>query len=123
MTKENKQEKTTNSALTWGMLSALAASLCCIGPLALILLGVGGASTALSIGYRKPYFLVFGVIILGFGFYKLYRKSCETKHLSRKQQIAIFGGSFLAAALLYYLLTFVITPLIAPWVYQFRFGG
>lgn len=123
MMKGNKQDKTTDSALKWGALSALAASLCCIGPLVLILLGVGGASTALSIGYRKPYFFVLGVIILGFGFYTLYRKSCKTKHLTRQQQMFIFGGSFLVAALLYYLLTFVITPLIAPWVYQFRFGG
>lgn len=120
---ENEQEKTTNSALKWGVLSALVASLCCVGPLVLILLGVGGASTAISIGYRQPYFLVFGVAILGFGFYKLYRKSCRSKHLTSKQQIIVFGGSFLAAALLYYLLTFVITPLIAPWVYQLRFGG
>lgn len=123
MMKESEQNKITDSALRWGLLSALVASLCCVGPLALILLGVGGASTALSIGYRKPYFIILGVIILGFGFYKLYQKNCETKHLNRKQQIAIFGGSFLAAALLYYLLTFVIAPLIAPWVYQFRFGG
>lgn len=120
---KGEQNKTTNSALMWGLLSALVASLCCVGPLALILLGVGGASTALSIGYRKPYFLAFGVIILGFGFYKLYRKNCETKHLNRKQQVAIFVGSFVVAVLLYYLLTFVIAPLVAPWVYQLRFGG
>lgn len=120
--KEETQEKTTNSAMTWGIASALLASLCCVGPLVLILLGVGSASTALSIGYRKPYFLIFGLVVLSAAIYKLYRKSCRTKHLSRKQQLLIFGGSFLAAALLYYLLTFIITPLIAPVIYQWRFG-
>ena len=52
------------------MLSALIASLCCIGPLVLVLFGIGGASTALAIGYRKPYFLLFGLamLIIGFGF-------------------------------------------------------
>lgn len=121
--KKIEQEKTANSALKWGVISSFAASLCCLGPLVLILLGVGGASTALSIGYRRPYFLAFGIVILGFGFYRLYRKSCRSKHLTDRQRLLIFGGSFLAAALLYYLLTFVVTPLVAPWVYQFRFGG
>lgn len=118
--KEGK--KTTNTALKWGVLSALVASLCCIGPLVLILLGVGGASTALSIGYRKPYFLLFGLVILAIGFYFIYRKNCKREHLDKKQQIAIFGGSFIVTALLYYLLAFVATPLIAPFVYQFKFG-
>ena len=120
---QKEQEKTTNSALRWGAFSAFLASLCCIGPLALILLGVGGASTAISIGYRKPYFLAFGLIILGYGFYKLYRKSCKAKHMTKTQQIYIFGGAFIAAVLLYYLLTFVIVPLIAPLVYRLRFGS
>lgn len=121
--KEPEQKLTSDSALKWGVFSALLASLCCIGPLVLILLGVGGASTALSIGYRKPYFLVLGLIILGAAFYKLYRKSCRQEHLSKRQQLLIFGGSFLAAALFYYWLTFIVTPLIAPWIYQWRYGG
>lgn len=120
---EEKPDKTTNLTLRWGIFSAFIASLCCVGPLALILLGVGGASTALSIGYRKPYFLVLGAAILTYGFYRLYRKSCQTKHLSRKQQALIFGGSFVAAVLLYYLLTFVLVPLVAPFVYQRRYGS
>ena len=121
--KENKLAKTSNSALKQGLLSALIASLCCIGPLVLILLGVGGASTALSIGYRKPYFLAFGAIVLAIGFYRLYHRSCRQENLTTKQQLSIFGGSFVAAALLYYLLTFVVAPWIAPWIYQWRFGG
>lgn len=121
--KEDKQDDTTNSVLKWGVFSAFIASLCCIGPLALILLGIGGASTALSIGYRKPYFLVFGFLVLAYGFYRLYRKSCRIKHLSHKQQVLIFGGSFVAAALLYYLLTFVLVPLVTPFIYQLRYGS
>lgn len=117
------QKTTSDSALKWGLLSAFVASLCCIGPLALILLGVGGASSALAIGYRKPYFLVIGLSVLAIGLYRLYKKSCQKQHLTRKQQLVIFGGAFVTAVLLYYFLTFVVTPLIAPWVYQWRFGG
>ncbi len=120
--KEANQGKTTNSAIKWGVLSALVASLCCVGPLVLILLGVGGASTALSIGYRKPYFLAIGLAVLGVAFYRIYRKTCCEEHLTRKQQLLIFSGAFLVAALLYYLLTFIVTPLAAPFIYQLRFG-
>lgn len=120
--KENEQKSTSDSALKWGVLSAVLASLCCVGPLAIILLGIGSASSALAIGYRKPYFLAIGGLVLTFGFYRIYRKSCHQQNLSSKQQIVIFGGSFIAAALLYYFLTFVVTPLLAPWVYQWRFG-
>ncbi len=121
--KKGNQKDTTDLVIKWGILSAFAASLCCVGPLILILLGVGGASTALSIGYRKPYFLIFGLIILVTGFFLAYRTNCRNKHLSQRQQIFVFGGAFVVAVALYYFLTFVLTPLIAPWVYQLHFGG
>lgn len=117
---KEEKEQITNSALKWGILSAFLASLCCIGPLVLVLLGAGSASTALAIGYNKPYFLIFGLAVLIIGFSFLYRKSCNTTKLSKKQQVFIFGGSFLVAALLYYLLTSVIVPIVAPRVYQSR---
>ncbi|QQG44423.1 MAG: cation transporter [Candidatus Roizmanbacteria bacterium] len=118
MRKEEQQKQISNSALKWSALSALIASLCCIGPLVLVLFGIGGASTALAIGYRKPYFLLFGLAVLIIGLVFIYRKSCSTTKLSRKQQVFIFGGSFLVAALLYYFLTYVGVPAVTPLVYQ-----
>lgn len=120
---KEEQDKITNSVLKWGVLSVFLASLCCIGPLVLILLGIGGASTALAIGYNKPFFLIFGLAVLIAGFSFLYRRSCNTTKLGRKQQLFIFGGSFLVTALLYYLLIYVLVPIIAPLVYQFKFGS
>lgn len=116
-------DEASNLAIKWGVLSALAASLCCLGPLVLILLGVGGASTALSIGYRKPYFLAVGAVVLAVGFYLLYQKSCHQQSLTQRQRLTIFAGSFIIAILLYYLLTFIFTPWLAPLIYQWRFGG
>lgn len=116
---KEEQEQITNSALKWGIFSAILASLCCLGPLILVLLGVGSASTALAIGYNKPYFLIFGLVVLIIGFSLLYRKSCNTTELSKKQQLFIFSGSFLVAALFYYFLTSVVVPTVAPRVYQF----
>jgi mercuric ion transport protein len=119
--KESK--KTADSALKWGLFSALLASLCCIGPLVLILFGIGGASTALSIGYRKPYFLIFGLLVLAIGFFLIYRKNCQRKKFNGKRQFLIFGGSFIVAVLSYYLLTYIVAPLLAPLIYSFRFGA
>ena len=119
MTEEAKTSET--SILKWGVLSALTASLCCVGPLVLVFFGVGSASTALAIGYRKPYFLTLGLFVMGLSFSRLYKKSCHNKHFSKKQQLILFGSSFLIALLIYYLLIYVLTPLIAPSIYQLRF--
>lgn len=121
--KNQDSNKIEGSALKWGIVSALIASLCCIGPLVLILLGVGGASTVLAIGSRKLYFLLFGIFVLAVGLTFLYRKSCcLSKPLSRKQQLFIFSGSILIAVLLYYLLTFIVVPFLAPLVFEWRLG-
>lgn len=121
--KDQDSDKVEGSALKWGIVSAFIASLCCIGPLVLVLLGVGGASTVLAIGSRKLYFLLFGLFVLVIGLTLLYRKSCcLSKPLSWKQQLFIFGGSVLIAILLYYLLTFIIVPFLAPLVFEWRFG-
>lgn len=112
-----------NSALKWGAVSAFIASLCCIGPLVLVLLGIGGASTVLAIGYRKIYFLVFGLLVLVVGLTFLYRKSCSNrKPLRHRQQLLIFGGSVVIAVLLYYLLTFIVVPFLTPLVFDWRSG-
>lgn len=58
------------------LLGALAASSCCILPLALFSAGVGGAwigrLTALS--PYQPYFIAATAVFLGLGFYSVYRK-------------------------------------------------
>lgn len=121
--KNQDSNKIEGSALKWGVISALIASLCCVGPLVLVLLGVGGASTVLAIGSRKLYFLLFGLSVLVVGLAFLYRKSCcLAKPLSRGQQLFIFCGSVLIAVLLYCLLTFIIVPFLAPLVFEWRFG-
>lgn len=41
-----------------GVAAAFLALLCCLGPLVLIALGVGIASSVFSVGHNKPYFLI-----------------------------------------------------------------
>jgi mercuric ion transport protein len=56
------------------VLAAIAASSCCIGPLVLAALGIGGAGALAALGAYRPYILgVTGVLLAG-GFYLTYRK-------------------------------------------------
>src|SRR5258707_1532938 len=55
------------------VLAALGASLCCIGPLAFAILGIGGAGLLVKFEAYRPYFTLATVGLLGLGFYFSYR--------------------------------------------------
>jgi copper chaperone CopZ len=82
------REKTT---LGVALLSAITASLCCIGPLAATLLGIGSfGATALFEAWR-PYFLGITFVLLAVAFYFTYREretacadgTCKVSRASR----------------------------------------
>lgn len=54
--------------------SAVAASICCIGPLALALLGLGGGALLLKVAPFRPYFLGATALLLAGAFYSTYRR-------------------------------------------------
>lgn len=62
-----------------GTLSALAASTCCIVPLALVSAGVSGAwiGSLTALAPYQPIFLVVAVVSLGTGFWLVYRKPAQ----------------------------------------------
>ncbi|MBI4042129.1 MAG: cation transporter [Deltaproteobacteria bacterium] len=62
-----------------GLLSALSASVCCLGPLALTLLGFGGVGLAAVVGRFHALFIVGGIIllILGWMAYAREGKKCD----------------------------------------------
>ena len=60
--------------LTGALLAGLAASACCLGPLVLAILGIGGAASALALEPYRPYFLILTAGLLGFAFYRTYRR-------------------------------------------------
>ena len=63
-----------NVFLVAGILSALGASACCVGPLVLLALGVSGAwiSSLTSLEPHRPIFIGLTLLFLGFAFYRLY---------------------------------------------------
>lgn len=112
-----------------GVLGAFLASLCCIGPLVLIALGVGTASGVLSIGYNKPYFLVgalvFFIVATWFYFRKKQKAVCDcgdgSGKLDNKKVVVQVVIALCAMITLYLLLAFVLVPFLAPLVYKYLY--
>jgi mercuric ion transport protein len=69
-------ENTGNAGLlsAGAVVSAVAASICCLGPLALALLGLGGGALLLKFEPYRPYLLATTGLFLGFAFYLSYRR-------------------------------------------------
>lgn len=56
------------------LLSSALASICCLGPIVLVSLGLGGTALAASVATFRPLFLTLTAILLGVAFYLTYRK-------------------------------------------------
>ncbi len=61
------------------IIAALAASVCCVGPLVLLGLGVGGAwvGNLTALEPLRPYLMTLTLGVLGYAFYKIYRPKAE----------------------------------------------
>jgi mercuric ion transport protein len=73
-------------AVAGGLLGALAATACCIAPLVLFTLGVGGAwmSNLTALAPYQPYILALTVACLGYGYWLVYRsrrRACAASEL------------------------------------------
>ncbi len=109
-----------NRSLVAGAVAALVASVCCVGPLVLLALGVGGAWVAnlTALEPYRPIFVAVALVSLGLAFHKLYLmpaacapgEACAVP-AGRKRQRLIF---WLIAAPLLALLAF---PWYAPIFY------
>ena len=62
--------------LSGAIIAAIAASICCVGPLVLLGLGVSGAwvSSLTALEPFRPYFMGVTFIFLAYAFYRIYRK-------------------------------------------------
>jgi len=99
------KEKLSNIGVIAG---SFLASLCCIGPLALAALGLGGAGIATGLEKFRPYFMGFTFLALGFAFYINYRKkevecengSCKVESGSKTNKIILWFMTVLAILLI-----------------------
>src|SRR5712692_267122 len=85
--------------LTGALVAGLAASACCLGPLVLTIVGIGGAASALAIEPYRPYLLVLTAAFLGLAFYLTYRRpatacgpgeACEMPRVNRAGRILLW---------------------------------
>lgn len=122
-------EKSNKTFLKIGVAAAFLASLCCLGPLILIALGIGTAGSMLSIGYNNPYFLggalLFFIVATWLYLRKKQKETCDCQDESNKldnKKIAVQVFIALCVMIgLYLLLTFVLVPILAPLVYKYLY--
>ncbi len=77
-----KQDRKRIVAAAGGVIGAVLASSCCIGPLLLISLGASGAwiGNLSALKTYQPFFVTLALAFLGFGFWRVYgesKQSCE----------------------------------------------
>ena len=91
--------KWSAATMVGAVLSAFLASACCIGPLLLALLGLGGAGLLIKLEPWRPYFTVVTLAALGAGFWFTYRKprlvegddcGCEHPRSSRLGKVLLW---------------------------------
>ena len=101
--------------LVAGILSAVGASICCVGPLVLLALGVSGAwiGSLTALEPYRPIFIGLTLLFLGFAFYRLYlvrptcshESACANPRTLKRQRLG------------FWIVTVLVFGLIAvPWV-------
>jgi mercuric ion transport protein len=121
---EGDAKDQTGLAATGGILGAIAASACCLLPLVLTILGVGGAwmSSLRALNAYQPYFIALAVTALGYGFYQIYwkpRKACVdgvacARPLPRRLvKTGLWSGALLVTLVLLFPYLF---PVIEPYL-------
>src|SRR5918911_2377455 len=94
---------------TGGAVAAAAAgSLCCIGPLLFVVLGVGAFGASALFETLRPYLLGLAVLLLAFGFYRAYFRrvgtscapgaACASKSASRATRLSLWVSAFAVLA-------------------------
>lgn len=75
-----KINKKTKAPIFGALATAILASICCLGPIVLAVLGAGGAGLFSKFESLRPYLFGLTAILLGLAFYFTYRKrkvECE----------------------------------------------
>ena len=83
------------------VLTAIGASLCCIGPLLFVVFGVGAVGAATAFAPLRPYLLAVAALALAFGFYRTYFRreacapgeACATKTAGRAARVGLWLAS------------------------------
>jgi copper chaperone CopZ len=102
-------QKTTLSSIG-SLATAVVASLCCIGPAVVALIGAGSIGAFSAFETYRPYFIGLTAILLGVAFYMTYRKrevkcedgSCKIQGAGKWNKIGVWSATFIAALAISY---------------------
>ncbi len=103
------------------VVTAIAASACCVGPLVLALLGIGSGALLVSLEPYRPYFTALTLGLLAAGFYLQYRKpkpttidgvacDCPTPRSHRLGRIMLWVATVMVLAFLGF-------PYVTPYIF------
>ena len=89
------------------VLAALGASVCCILPVVVAVLGFGSAALGATLEPIRPYFIGLTAVLLGVAFFQEYRtdnacapgQSCQLPESRHRQRLALWTIAILAALL------------------------
>src|SRR2546427_9718806 len=111
---------TGKTSLIAGVLAGIAASVCCVGPLVLLTLGIGGTwvGNLTAMEPYRPFFIGLTLLFLGLAFRKLYLvpqvcasgTSCAVPRTAKRQRLAFWIVAILLLGLL-------AVPWLAPLFY------
>jgi mercuric ion transport protein len=116
-------ERVRKVSLGGAVLAAILASSCCIGPLLVAALGLGGAGAFAMLAAYRPYILGMTTLLLAIGLYLAYRRKpraatpdacgCEKPKASRAGRIGLWMAVVLTA-------TFAAAPSLLAYATQHR---
>ena len=99
------------------VLAAFGASLCCILPVAVAILGFGSAALGAKLEPFRPWFSGLTVVFLGFAFYQAYKpvecepgEACAVPTSRRRRRMVLWIVAILAVALMAF-------PYYASWLF------
>lgn len=113
-----RDARATRLSMGGAILAALATSSCCLGPLLLAAVGIGGAGAIAALGVLRPYLLVVTIALVATGFYFTYREArpvegdgcgCERPVADRAGRMGLWVATVVV------ILVAAAPPLLARW--------
>jgi len=118
---ESRKSQNGIGFLVAGILSAIGASICCVGPLVLLALGVSGAwiGSLTALEPYRPIFIGLTLLFLGFAFYRLHlvrpacspESACANPRTLKRQRLGFWIVALLVLGL-------IAVPWFAPLFYR-----
>lgn len=112
-----EQSTTAKATLTGGVLAAIAASVCCLGPLALVAAGVSGAwiSNLSALEAYRPVFIGIALAFMGLAYRQIFVKAPQAQACEPGSLCAVPAANRLYKSLFWIVSALVLLALAFPY--------